>query len=429
MTKIANNTQAVLLLTMHFSKPAKGDPEPLNINEWSRFSHWLDTKELKPADLLTGDPAEPISDWNDQRCSIHRIRSLLNRGTVLALAMEKWQRVGIWVLVSSDDEYPRRLKERLGDKVPPLLFGCGNKKILNTSGIGIVGSRNATDGDLEYARTLAKKLVDSGKTVISGGAKGIDEAAMLAAIEKEGTAAGILADSLFRAAISQQYRIAIQHKHLVLVSPFYPEAGFNVGNAMARNKYIYCMSDMTIVVHSGTTGGTWNGAIENLKKGWAPLLVKRTSDKRSGNAAIAQQGGKWLPEDLFESDFDAFLSKCYAEQKIGRHDIGQKVAEQQLMYQPAVSRTMIADDPGRIAANDEGDPLYMAFCSELRTILANGPVKQKELFMKFHLTESQMKAWLKRATDGGIIVKRNKALGYELADVKWHKQMSLFGDE
>ena len=35
--------------------------------------------------------------------------------------------------------------------------------------------------------------------------------------------------------------------NLVLISPFYPDAGFNVGNAMQRNKYIYCLSDAAMV--------------------------------------------------------------------------------------------------------------------------------------------------------------------------------------
>jgi hypothetical protein len=63
-------------------------------------------------------------------------------------------------------------------------------------------------------------------------------------------------------------------KNLVLVSPFNPEAGFDVGNAMARNKYIYCLSDAAIVVATSKgSGGTWSGATENLKRNWAPLWV------------------------------------------------------------------------------------------------------------------------------------------------------------
>ncbi len=52
-----------------------------------------------------------------------------------------------------------------------------------------------------------------------------------------------------------------------MISPYSPEAPFHsVGNAMARNKLIYCMADQALVVHSRREGGTWNGALENLEK-------------------------------------------------------------------------------------------------------------------------------------------------------------------
>ena len=52
---------------------------------------------------------------------------------------------------------------------------------------------------------------------------------------REGTAAGVLADSLLRAATSAFYRKHLTAANLVFVSPLNPEAGFNVGNAMGRN--------------------------------------------------------------------------------------------------------------------------------------------------------------------------------------------------
>jgi len=80
-------------------------------------------------------------------------------------------------------------------------------------------------------------------------------------------------------------------KNLVLLSPFNPEASFDAGNAMARNKYIYCLADAGIVVAADKE----NGALENLKHGWVPLWVKEHPDPNSGNAALVQQGARWLP--------------------------------------------------------------------------------------------------------------------------------------
>lgn len=54
-----------------------------------------------------------------------RIEALLGRGMQLSLAVEKWQARAIWVLSRADDEYPSRLKRRLGSGAPAVLYGCG----------------------------------------------------------------------------------------------------------------------------------------------------------------------------------------------------------------------------------------------------------------------------------------------------------------
>ena len=128
--------------------------------------------------------------------------------------------------------------------------------------------------------------------MISGGARGVDETAMLGALGREGTAVGILADSLLRAATSARFRPSLLNGNLALISPFNPEAGFEVCNAMARNKYIYCLADAAIVIAADREqGGTWHGAVENLKHGWTPLWIKPHPDPASGNAELIRRGG------------------------------------------------------------------------------------------------------------------------------------------
>ena len=61
---------------------------------------------------------------------------------------------------------------------------------------------------------------------MSGGARGVDETAMLASLEAEGTALGVLANDLLKAAISGKWRKYLKINQLVLVSTYYPEAHF-----------------------------------------------------------------------------------------------------------------------------------------------------------------------------------------------------------
>ena len=68
-------------------------------------------------------------------------------------------------------------------------------------------------------------------------------------------------------AIARDNREPLMNSRLVLVSPYDPAAGFNVGRAMQRNKLIYALADVALVVAADfQKGGTWEGAIEQLDR-------------------------------------------------------------------------------------------------------------------------------------------------------------------
>jgi len=294
---LSATAQATLLLTCYFSKAANEDAKPLTNSEWGRFALWLKDKNITPADLLIPDPLPLLTGWHDGQISQQRISALLSRGHSLALAVEKWHRAGLWVITRSDEEYPKRLKARLKTNSPPVLFGCGNKSLMNMGGIAVIGSRNAGDADLLFTRQFGAKAAAQAVAIVSGGARGVDEAAMMGAMQSGGYVIGVMADSLLKAASSAKWRKGIMDGNVVLLSPFYPEAGFNAGNAMARNKYIYCLADSSLVVHSGQKGGTLNGAQENLKAQWVPLWVKPTQDKDAANELLVNKGGHWYQDN------------------------------------------------------------------------------------------------------------------------------------
>ena len=304
------NANAILLLTSHFSRSGGGaDAKPLTPAEWGRFAFWLHEQKETPARLLEADAKLLLAAWHDKTVSQERVVSLLGRGHALALALEKWTRAGVWVLTRSDAEYPRLLKQRLRGNAPAVLYGCGNKALLNSVSVAVVGSRNVGEDDLADAHVLGQRIASSGHAVVSGGARGVDEAAMLGGLGQGGTAIGVLADSLLSAATSKKWRGGLMSGDLVLVSPYYPEASFNAGNAMGRNKHIYCLSSASIVVHSGEKGGTWSGAEENLKKAWAPLWIKPTQDKAAANGRLVGMGASWLPMPVAEFDVMALRSE------------------------------------------------------------------------------------------------------------------------
>lgn len=299
--RLEESKQAILLLTCHFSKQKKGDPTPLTQIEYGRFAFWLKENAYQPKDLFY--KAEEIwGKWKDPKSKItaDRLKFLLGRGMAMGMALEKWQSAGIWVISRSEPDYPVRLKKQLRENAPAVLFGVGNKQLMNAGGLAVIGSRKIDDDDQKFTKSIARQAALEGLNIVSGGAKGVDEAAMLAAAEIDGTSLGVLANDLFKAALSSKWRSYLKGNQVTLVSPFYPEAGFHVGNAMGRNKFIYCLSDYALVVRAEEgSGGTWAGAIENSKRNWVPLFVKNDSNA-SGNIALIQKGATPLGRNSSE---------------------------------------------------------------------------------------------------------------------------------
>jgi predicted Rossmann fold nucleotide-binding protein DprA/Smf involved in DNA uptake len=412
---LSSKTQAVLLLTAHFSKSAPKDLKPLGPVEWGRFALWLKEQGKSPEALLTGDVGQELDGLSDKTVTVERIKRLLGRGSALAIASEKWLRSGLWILSRSDDEYPKVLKQRLKMSSPPILFGCGNVNLLSKGGIAVVGSRNASDDDLEYASKLGAAAANAGKSIVSGGARGIDEAAMLGALQVEGTAVGVLADNLLRASSSKKYREYLTASNLVLVSPNQPEAGFNVGNAMGRNKYIYCLSDAAVVVHSGKTGGTIGGAKENIKKGWVPLSVKPTEDVEAGNAEIVSLGAAWATASAERFDIPELLEPPLksADGAVKGDLLATATDESQTesVQQQPNKRTM---------------EFYDLFLIKVEAACASGAKTTDELEEALGVKKSQLNVWLKKALDEGVLNKLSKPVRYEMQVED--RQQSFFSD-
>ncbi len=292
--------QATLLLCCYFNKNEVRNFKPLTPTEYGPFAKWLLENKFKPGDLLQRK-SEVLEKWHDPKgkVSSERIEGLLSRGVSMGFALEKWTKFGVWVMSRADPEYPKALKNKLKELSPAVLFGVGKKELLDKKGIGFVGSRSIEESDKEFTCDKAQLAVKQDFTVVSGGAKGVDQTSMLSALKAGGCSIGVLSDSLLRSSASKYYREYLADQRLVLVTPFYPEAGFNTGNAMARNKYIYSLSKAVVVVKSDLNkGGTWNGAKESLKKRLSIILVRNVN--HPGNQELIKLGG-YAIDDTFKS--------------------------------------------------------------------------------------------------------------------------------
>ncbi len=449
--KISANTQTILLLTARFTGGGSGTDNPLTPKEYGRFAEWLRLQCLSPERLLSGSLQKLLPGWHDKTVTVERIDALLDRGSALALSVEKWLSSGLWVIARSDEYYPKRLKHHLRCDSPAVLFGCGRKSLLNAGGLAVVGSRKVSQEDLAYSSKIGELASNAGFSIVSGGARGVDESAMLGALGAGGTAVGVLAESLLRACTSRKYRHALMEDNLVLVSPFNPEAGFSTGNAMARNKYIYCLADTALAIHSGTEGGTWAGARENLKKGWVPLWVKQTNDPEAGNSRLIAAGASEVSACIDEVSIEAFFKAAHEMPDNNNQDppsssstvdldaLPEEVTEKprndtdvsnEHTRRPVCKNgTDAADTASEPSVSESVNlsriPLYDLFVSKVTLLCGCRSRTTDELAEELSLNKTQLNTWLKQAVTDGHLIKLKKPVRYDLVG----RQQGLFTPE
>jgi predicted Rossmann fold nucleotide-binding protein DprA/Smf involved in DNA uptake len=312
------DTQAILLLCASFGQNRQTEPQPLTLSEYNYLAGWLLENQKRPADLLSSTCLNLLQSLPASKLDFNRVSALLERGVMLSLAVEKWTNQGLWILGRSDSQYPKRLKQILKHLAPAILYGIGNIKLLCQGGLAIVGSRDVDEEGLDRTQRIAQTCAEQEMQVVSGGARGVDTAAMLSALEAGGTAVGVLADSLAKAAVAGKYRTGIKEGRLTLVSACDPNASFNVGNAMGRNKYIYALADRALVISCSVgTGGTWAGAVEALERiKDVPVFVRIESAVPSGNRQLLKRGAKPLPAipaSLLKGQFTELLQVATSE--------------------------------------------------------------------------------------------------------------------
>ena len=309
--ELSPNSQAILLLTAPLLAGKSGrSAKPLSLGEYGELVRSLRETGRQPADLL--DPGE-LKFFNEfrHRLDIDRVHRLLGRGFLLAQAVERWRARAIWVVTRADDDYPRRMKERMREKASPVLYGCGDRSMMDGGGLAVVGSRHVDADLIRYTEATGCLAAEADVNIVSGGARGVDQAAMRGALDAGGRALGILANGLERAAVNRNNRAAIMEGRLVLVCPYDPAVRFLTGYAMERNKLIYGLADAALVVNSDDgNGGTWAGATEQLGKlHFVPVYVRRSGEPCAGLDALLRRGARPWPDpedptDLREVLFD-----------------------------------------------------------------------------------------------------------------------------
>ena len=306
--RLSPDGQAIALLCSTLALPREASTRPLTPKEWSSLAASIHASELgTPSALFALEAPDIAESLGVSPEAGGRVAELLSRGGQFAVELEHLGARGIWIITRADDGYPPLFRSRLKATAPPVIFGAGNPSALVDRSVAVVGSRDADEASIGFATALGRSCARHGLVVVSGGARGIDSAAMLATVDGGGKAIGVVAEALERAVRRPDFRAYLADGELTLIAVKHPAAGFSVGDAMGRNRLIYALAEAGVVVASGESGGTRAGALENLKAGWVPLFVRDDSDAPDGNRELLDAGG--LPITRDELDGDSLLER------------------------------------------------------------------------------------------------------------------------
>jgi len=411
---LTEDTKAIILLCGVFGKDRS--EKPLSVTEYSSLVRWLIGVEMRPEDLFQKETIVKAS--MDSGIDKQRLEKLLGRGVRLGFAVEEWQRNGIWIVSRSDPDYPSRYKKHLKDKAPPLLFGVGNRSLLRGGGLGIVGSRNVDQAGEAFACEVAEHCAHNRMPVVSGGARGVDQISMNAALAAGGVTIGILAENLLRKSVERSARQALAEGHLLLLSPYHPSARFSVGGAMGRNKLIYAMSDYGLVVSAEhKKGGTWAGAQEELKReNSRPVFVRAGSGVSQGNNKLLDLGAIPWPDSIENNGFQQQLHDCYVKLQGKGAEKEPDLFDFEISPKPVCDEEMSPANELVDETQETGVPenkiappatVYEAVLPVILSKLDN-PLSSGELAESLAVNKKQLAAWLKKMLEDGHVKKLSR---------------------
>ena len=201
---------------------------------------------------------------------------------------------GYKIITPDNPGYPQRLKN-LSD-MPLVLYGIGDCSVLSDElSIGIVGTRNASAYGIETAQKLSFGLAQSGATIVSGGALGIDSEAHAGAMLAKGRTLAFLGCGLSYDYLKENasLRRAIT-RYGAVVSEYQPFIAPSRKTFPIRNRLISGVSLGVVGIEAGVKSGsliTANRALDQGKDVFAvPGDIVRTSF--GGANHLIQNGAK-----------------------------------------------------------------------------------------------------------------------------------------
>lgn len=259
----------MLIYWIWFSRLKLSIRQKLNLLQLFHDPESIYKASAESLEALQALSAEDLEQLND--------RALAPSRQILRQCSEK----SISILTYGDSAYPRRLQNI---QEPPLVLyykGC-LPDWESVPVIGIVGTRKSSSYGIQTARKLGTEIAQCGGLVVSGGADGIDTAALEGALSSGCNVVAVLgcgADMVYPAknkALFQQIQ-----QHGCLLSEFLPGTPAYSWNFLQRNRIISGLSAGILVVEAPERSGALNTARHAREQGRDLFVVPGNIDSQT----------------------------------------------------------------------------------------------------------------------------------------------------
>ncbi len=287
--------QGFLLLTSELGVPGRKTltmPQLRTLAQRVRNSQWDDMdREMETSDLLALGYGQEMAQ---------RILVLLEDHALLDYYCQRGKKQACYPLSRVSDNYPEKLIQTLGLESPGCLWYKGDLDILKLPAVSLVGNRDLLSENRTFAREVGRQAALQGYALVSGNARGADQAAQNACLEAGGKVISVVADALADHSVKE---------NVLYLSEDDFDAPFSSQRALSRNRVIHALGQMTFVAQCGyQQGGTWDGTVKNLRFGYSPVYCY--ADGSPAQHLLAEMGAQSI--ELRELTNFALLPKPVA---------------------------------------------------------------------------------------------------------------------
>lgn len=198
-----------------------------------------------------------------------------------------------WITIY-DDNYPKSLAQIYDP--PVVLYLKGEILPSDEKAIAIVGTRKMTGYGKVVTDQFTRSLVNSGLTIVSGLARGVDSEAHMVAVEESGRTIAVLGGGLNQIYPPENRSLAekIIDGHGAVISEFPPDYPSLPGNFPSRNRIISGLSKAVLVTEAAEDSGSLITARVALEQGRDVFAVPGpiTSSLSKGPIDLIKEGAR-----------------------------------------------------------------------------------------------------------------------------------------